>query len=493
MGGPAVAATVGTGMTAMDVASSGAQADMEVRAYESATGKKVDRGKRDAYITSVMATNLIFDVMAGAKAFKGIAPEVMGRVGANIQKGIFNNPVAQQEFNAMTRQVMKNERKHQMNDMKMEAGKSFVEGGVVSGALEAERGIYTGEAPELSRIVDAALSGAVWNMAQGTLASGVSGKNVHNSRMKRDELYYVSDKAASPDGLPISEIRDLRPLPNPDGGTPMVEGKIVSPGSNQGTTVRVPADNIVQGSYRRADADGATHPTDDHWDIPEERMNEYNAEWERARKLMEENPQEAYAKQNEVVQKIAADMGLSVQVYAHVDDLPEAVLRSGNPGQAYGVTVNNNTPMIILDNCKDLSANNIKSVITHEMVGHKGVRETYDSQEGYDRDISDAYYNMVIEDPNPDKRLVNAVKGGWYMPESDNYNKWLRVAEEKSALMAEKREYVNPQHIPNGMEKMYHMLQRGEKALKNTTVNEMRKDYYRGGNPMPSLYEIEGE
>lgn len=493
LGGPAAATFVGAGLTSLDVASVGAQADMEVRAYEAATGEDVSEKSRAAYVTSVMATNLILDVMVGSKAFKGVAPEVMGGIGSKIQHEIYTNPVAQKEFNAMTTQVVKNERKHIVKDVQKEAGKSFVEGGVMSGALEAERSIYTHEAPELSRIVDEAVTGAVWNMAQGVFAAGVQGVGQHRQRKNKDNLYYVSNDPSSADGLEISEIRNPRVVDDPDAGGTMVEGEIVSQGKYQGQTVRVPADNVVQGSYRRADADGATQPTDDHWDIPQERMAEYNNEWERAKSMMEENPDEAYALQNKVVQSIAADMGLPINVYAHLDDLPDAVLRSGNPGKAYAVTVNNDTPMIILDNCKDLSANNLKSIIAHEMVGHKGVRGTYDSQADYDSDIADAYYNIVVNDANIDKRLEAALKGGWFMPEHDNYNKWLHVAEEKSALMAETRDYVNPMHIPKGYEKMYRMLRRGEESLKNSTVNELRKSYYQGGNPMPSLYELEQE
>lgn len=492
-GGPKVAAVVGTGMSAFDVVASGAQADMEVQSYENSTGVEVGPGSRAAYVVSVMATNLLLDAFSGSKVFKAFAPKVIGDIGTKIQRGIFTNPVAQKEFNAMTSQVLRNERKNILKNMRKEAAKSFVEGGVLSGALEAERSIYTHEAPELSRIVDEAVTGAVWNATQGTMLSGITGYNMHKQRMKRDNVYYASDNPSSPDGLSISEITDVSVYKDPVTGKEMVEGRVVSPDDRGGTTVRVPAENIAQGSYRSAHADGATQHKGDHWDIPQEKMDAYNDKWERAKELMDENPDEAYAMQNEVAQGIAADMGLPINVYAHLEDLPDDVLRSGNPGDAYAVTVNNETPMLILDNCKDLSAKNLKSVIVHEMVGHKGVPQTYDKQSDYDRDVADAYYNVVINEEELDPRLDAAIKGGWYRPEHEKFNRWQRVAEEKSALMSETRDYALRNHIPKGYEKMYRMLRRGENMLRNSTVNELRKDYYRGGNPMPTLYELEQE
>ncbi len=495
IGGPYVSAGVLGIATTMDIAVSGAQASMEVDAYEQINGLKVDPMSRNAYIISVMATNAIMDVMMGSKVAKGFTPGMVDEISGSIKSQIFNNPVAQKEFNKMTQQVLKREKQHLIDNVPGEVIKSGVETGVTTAALEAERSIYTHDAPELSRIVDSALSGTIMGATYGGATSVLPHKVTHNRRKNQDEVYYASDKGTLEHGLPISEIRDMEIIYDEEGVPASVSGIVASPGERQGERVTVPIENVAGGSYKKAMEDKTiTQNNNEYLDIPQEKMDKYKAEWERALSLKKTKPEEAYNIQNEVLQNMAADMGCPIKVFKHNDDLPAIVKAQPSINKGYAFTIENQDSYFVLDRLDNFDIEKIPALIRHEVLGHRVMRDMYGNIDNYNRDMGEAFYDVATTDERykDHPNIIHALENHWNNPEHKRFNAWVETGEEKAALLTEPRDYVKDMPVPPGYEQMYKMLLHGEEMVRLSTANELRKYYQmRKGNPMPTLYEIE--
>ena len=196
-----------------------------------------------------------------------------------------------------------------------------------------------------------------------------------------------------------------------------------------------------------------------------------------------EDIDDTYELQNMIVQRMAADMGLPIQVYARIDDLPPhlaKIVRDENYG---GITTKNGGAAIVLELCKGLSAHNVAALIRHELLGHKGMRRLYSNEEEYKNTIFEAGKDLLPEWmrtlPLDKKALINKT-------------------EERASLKTENRPY-SPNGTPNktqkeyeNYEKLYDVLRRSEEAARQSTTNELRKNNYSiGGNPMPPIYNME--
>ena len=466
---PPAAAAVGGALTTLDMAGTASQANMEIDSYERETGNKVSENDRAAYTAASVATDAIMNVLIGAKVLKNATPGMRETLSRELKESLLKNPVAQQEFNTMTRQVLNNEMKNLPNEMAESMVKSGVEAGVASGAMEGEKSIYTGEAPELERIVNSVIGGFASGMAQGAVGGALAPKQRHNERMAKDDVYYVSVmNDEKKESLPISEIEPK--AVHTEGKRTYVKG-VVSPSTGGGSIKDdFDARNISGGSYKEAHRQGATTDKSDAWNIEESRMNDYEKVWNDA--TNGRSDEEYYAMRNEVVQGLAADMGVPVTVYRSYKDLPKELKAEKNIGENGAVTVNHDGIYVVLDNCEDITASNLAAVIRHEAVGHFGMRKLYANDKAYEADI---------------EKIGRAAYG-----DKKDY-------EEELSLKAELRnDYQNHSDNAN-LERVYELLRKSEENLRNSTVTELRNlpgkrylDYkFSDGIPMPSLYDIE--
>lgn len=484
---PVGAAAVGGTLAGIDMAGTAAQANMEMDAYEKSEGVKVSDADRAAYTTASVATDLVMNVLLGSSVIDGASRVVRKGISQELKKSIMKNPVAQQEFNTMTQQVMKNERKAWQNGakevIKRSAIQSGVEGAATSGALEAEKSIYTHDAPELGRVVNSVLTGFATGMAQGAVAGYSTPQLTHQRRMAEDDIYYVSNMRNRPEGgLPISEIdisgqKDIK-------GKSYVEGEVSNSVSGQTEEGLYKADNVAVGSYREAHKAGATHDNTDKWNITPEKVAEYEKEWSDS--LFAPTEEEYYNQRNEIVQKMAADMGVPVTVYAKVEDLPQTLQHNKTIYESSGITLENDKIIVVLDICDRLDADELVKTMYHESVGHFGMPKLYRSRREFNEEM-DRVGSKVY--PKDDKKRV---------PQGDEQEKITN--EEYMAMDAENREEYQNGDPDSKYAEVYDILRRSEATLRNSTINELRHSnviraldnkVLKGGKPMPSLYELE--
>jgi hypothetical protein len=466
---PPAAAAVGGALTTLDMAGTASQANIEIDSYERTTGNKVSENERAAYTAASVATDAIMNVLMGSKVLKNASPGVREALSKELKEKIMKNPVAQQEFNAMTRQVLKNEMKNMPYEVAESMAKSGVEAGVASGAMESEKSIYTGEAPELERVINSVIGGFASGMVQGVVGGAMAPMQKHQERMAKDDVYYVSRMTdENKSQLPISELEPQ--AVHSKGKSTYVKGEVSPSTGVENIKDEFDARNISVGSYRKAHEQGATTDKLDGWSVDTARMKDYEKVWSDATKGRSD--EEYYAMRNEVVQSIAADMGVPVKVYRSYRDLPEELKNVPNMGENGAVTVNHDGIYVILDNCEHITASNSSAVLRHEAAGHYGLRKLYGSKEAYEADLD---------------KIGAPVYGG------------RKDYEEAMSLQAERRDQYQGHSENENVERVYELLRKSEENLRNSTMSELRNlpgklllDFkFKDGKPMPSLYDIE--
>ena len=483
---PGVALAVGGGAMLAGMGQTIANANMEMDNYEKQTGEKIPAKNRLAYVTTNVATDVIMDVVFNSSLLKGASKSVTDQVRKDLKGAIFNNSVAQKEFNAMTQQVLKNERENLRKQAVGNITEGAVQGAVGGLSQESSKSFYTQEAPELEKIVNSVVGGAMAGMAMGATSTALQPAFKHNDRMSRDEIDYGSSmKDATKQQIPIQEVRPVEVIP--DEKKPLkkpqveVEHGLEYGGATQRSIIESP--NIVSGSYRQAVADGATSTSKDAWDFSNEQLDELGKKWNNAVGLMEDDKEEAYARQNEVIQGIAGQMGVPVRVYASPDDVPDQYKGNEVVNNSSAVTVGNDEIWFILDNCKDLKIDQVVSTIRHESVGHYGMPKNYPTTAEYNKVLTE------IGQQEADGIATMRLKPG--TP--------LENAEEYASRQAEKREYNKLPSSGEGRTLLDEVLSQSEQRLRNTTTGELRESFFNtlrshydmGDNPMPSLKEIE--
>lgn len=483
LGGPKTAAAVGVGIGAFDLARSAAQANMEMDQYEKATGEKIDPAQRNAYTTATVATDVVMNTLTGSKYLSKVAAPVKTAISKELKARIMQNPVAQAEFNTMTRHVMRQERGKWAGDAAKNATSSAIEGGVMSGAKEAERSIYTGDAPELGNIVNSVLSGAAEGATYGGGSTAVRKEHLHQQRKNQDDVFYSSNTThkVGSDRSPIAEFRPQTFERDADGNIVAVEGYVVDPTGNH-KLERIPVENISTGSYKEADLQGATRGNRDNWKFTKKQISEYNAKWEESMEIKKSDPEKAYQMQNEVLQSMATQMGVPINVYASLKDLPPELKKHEEVLQSYGVTVNDNSINFVLDQCETLKAENLPAIIRHEAVGHFGLPKIYETDMDYEKALYRAGTSLV---PVEKRRNMPTPKHG------KAYTEWMRRLEERASRRAEPRVYIQETEPDHEYHEIYKMLRKSEDNIRSTTVNELKKNSNRRGNPMPGAYELE--
>lgn len=477
--GPVTTGIVAGSAIVNDVGTTIAHANLEMDSHEKRTGKKISPQERAAYTTSSVATDMIMNVLFSARAIKGISPSVKKEIASQLQSAILKNPTAQQEFNTMTRHVLYNERRRWPAMMKNHMKHSAIEAGVSAGVHEVSKGIYTHQAPELEHIVNSVATGAALGTAYGASASALKMDKLRRQRTDADHIFYGSAMSGTmEEGLPMSEIRPLRIVDANDGSPVQVEAVTVSP-HEYGKTNLYDVGSISTGSYRKAQEDGATSPRANNFRLDRQRAEVYANEWNRALQLMEEDKEEAYAIQNEVVQRIAADLGLPIKVYAEVDDVPRE-LNAGNQLDNYeGFTVENATPILILENCRNLSPYQLARTIRHETLGHYGMAQPYRSREDFENHFFEAYNEGVGQ----------LGEGTKYDNTNAAHNQLLNKGEEEAARIIES--LLQRREASEKAQGVYDIMRRADRSMRNTTMSEMRSRFVDWGNTMPDLYEIE--
>lgn len=469
---PKAASIVGTGVIAGDLANNLAQTNMQVDAYERETGRKVSDLQRGAYVTARMATDFCLDVLLNSPALKTMMPDAVGKVSQTIFEQIYKNPAAQAEFNTMMRQVMSNERKA----FRRETAKTAVGSGIGSGMEEAETSIYTGEAPELERILNSTLSGAAWGGVAGGALSAARAHDIKRSRERNDRLYLVSNTNGEGEGnIPISEVRRLQS----DGD--VLTGDVRSSTDLGVSRKEIDAEHISTGSFRKAEASGALkNLRKDNWDFSSKELDELNARWHDADGLGREQSDLA---KNEVIQDIATRMGTPVKVYSDFDNLPGVVKRYPNFRGLAAYTLQDNSIGIVLPNCRNMDVEDIVNLIRHEAVGHLGQRRLHPDGASYNRE-RDRVGDAITRDVENGLELK-----GWTPHEHTARGRYL--VEERGALEAEGRRYIHRPYREDGLGMLDDMLRRSEKNLRNTTYNELRKQNGHSGKPMYDMYNLE--
>lgn len=476
MGGPQIASVVGGGVVMSDILSTLSQADMEMDAYERSTGKQLSKQQRASYTTALTATDLIMNTLLSRGLLKGVTKSQRRELSKQLTQQIYENPVAQQEFNTMTRRVLDRERK----DRAKEVLRSGVDGGLSSAAMEAEKSIYTEEAPELENILSAALGGSLSAAGQSGVSMKINAKNLHDSRMNSDQIYYASNvdyKGKSAE--PIREILPTDVRRSADGKMINVDAEVVQPGRNDGRKSEFDRENVVSGSYARAMDDPMVHEMYEDMQITPERSEMYDKQWD---KTKNKDGEPDYQKQNEIVQQMAAEMGLPIQVYARIDDLPPKYAKIVRENGYAGITTEDGGTAIILELCQKTTAHNIEALIRHENLGHKGMRRLYSDQEKYQNELYKAGLELIPEYMRSPRVNIPAFRAN---------------VEERGSLKAENRPYSihgtpNPDEKPyENYDLLYRLLERSEEASRKSTTNELRKHNKNiGGNPMPQLYEF---
>lgn len=473
---PKAAAAVGAGVVVTDIATTIADAQMRVDAYERDTGKKVSGVQRGMYVTAATATNVLMDVFLNSSVFGKLLPNKVADIADKLMIEIMSSPVAQAEFNAMTRQVLQNEARAYAKQVTGAA----VSGSMTSGALEAEQSIYTGKFPELQRVVNSTVEGFIMGGVAGSALAGAQAYDTHRKRYEADNIYYVSRTEGPYEGrFPMREVRDIE-YQN-DG---IMEGTIYSP--NSGTKRQIiPVENIVSGSYREA-VEGKSFKDlmHDNYVIPDKQLNYYRERWEKLRKS---NTHEAAMEQNEILQDVAASMGVPIKVYEHYEDLPSEVKKNKESRNAVGLTIEGRDIALVLPMCNYLTFDGVLSTIRHELVGHRGLPRLYESRWEYNDEL-DRVGPTLTREQNIEKRKE---KPDWkdvrYRPTPD-----ARAAVEESfSRTAEKRRYDKGRH--SGSEGLKDpTLRKSDRNMRNATINEQRAGIkLPAGNPMPTILEIE--
>lgn len=473
---PKAAAVAGAGVVVTDIATTIADAQMRVDAYEHDTGKKVSGVQRGMYVTAATATNVLMDVLLNSSVFGKLLPNKVADIADKLMIEIMSSPVAQAEFNAMTRQVLQNEARAYAKQVTGAA----VSGSMTSGALEAEQSIYTGKFPELQRVVNSTVEGFIMGGVAGSALAGAQAYDTHRKRYEADNIYYVSRTEGPYEGrFPMREVRDIE-YQN-DG---IMEGTIYSP--NSGTKRQIiPVENIVSGSYREA-VEGKSFKDlmHDNYVIPDKQLNYYRERWEKLRKS---NTHEAAMEQNEILQDVAASMGVPIKVYEHYEDLPSHVKADEESINAVGLTVGKRDIYLVLPMCNYLTFDGVLSTIRHELVGHRGLHRLYESKWEYNDEL-DRVGPTVVREQNIEKRKENPDwKDVRYRPTPD-----ARAAMEESfSRTAEKRRYDKGRH--SGSEGLKDpTLRKSDRNMRNATINEQRAGIQLpDGNPMPTILEIE--
>lgn len=473
---PEAAAAVGAGVVVTDIATTIADAQMTVDAYEYNTGKKVSDLQRGMYVTAATATTTLMDVLLNSSVFGKILPDKVAGIADKLMLEIMSSPVAQSEFNAMTRQVLQNETRAYAKQVTGAA----VSGAMTSGALEAEQSIYTGKFPELQRVVNSTLEGFLMGGVAGSTLAGAQAYDTHRKRYDADRIYYVSrTEGPYKDRFPMREVRDIE-YKN-DG---IMEGTIYSP--NSGTKRQIiPVENIVSGSYREA-VEGKSFKDlmHDNYVIPDKQLNYYRERWEKLRKS---NTHEAAMEQNEILQDVAASMGVPIKVYEHYEDLPSEVKKNKESRNAVGLTIEGRDIALVLPMCNYLTFDGVLSTIRHELVGHRGLPRLYETRWEYNREL-DRVGPTVVREQNIERRKIEP---DWKDLQYRPTVKARAGVEESFSRTAEKRRYDKGRH--SGSEGLKDpTLRKSDRNMRNATINEQRSGIeFPEGDPMPTILEIE--
>ena len=472
---PEAVAVAGTGAVVSDVATTIADAQMKVDAYERQTGKKVSDLQRGMYVTAATATNVLMDVLINSSVLGKALPSKVGNIADELMEKILSNPVAQAEFNAMTRHVLQKEARAYAK----ETAHSALTGAATSGALTAEESIYTGEFPELQRIVNSTLGGFVMGGVAGGTLAGAQAFDTHRKRYDADNIYYASRTEGPYEGrFPMEEIRDMEYR---EDGT--VEGLVYEPNSKS-QRQQVPADNIVTGSYREAvTGKSIGELMHDNYKIPKEKLNYYRERWEELRKS---NTHEAAMEQNEILQDVAASMGVPIKVYERYEDLPRRVKQNKKSRSAVGLTVEDRDIYMVLPMCNYLTFDGVLSTLRHELVGHRGLHRLYETRREYNEEL-DRVGEVLVQEENIEKQKIDP---NWKYKPYDPIIMRDKV-EESFSRTAEKRRYDKGRH--KGSEGVKDpLLIKSDRNMRNATVNEQRagKQWF-DGFPMPTILEIE--
>lgn len=472
---PVAAASIGGGVIVADVGKSVANANIEMDEYEKITGNEIPEGKRAGYIVASVATDMIMNVMLNSNMFKSVSKSVVDKVRKGLKKEIIANPIAQEEFNTMTRHVLKRERARAGSELAKDVVGSSVEGALAGGAMEAEKGIYRDEMPEMESIINSVIGGAMGGAVMGSVDGSMNSLYKHKDRMNRDIIHYGSNTSNKEKGkLPITEVVPVKIEPK-SARTAKKGNMTVEYTPDHAIADRVARMNdshVVSGSYRKAHDAGATVDKSDHWDFSPEQRAYYGDKWKEAKRLSKQDVEESYAIQNEVVQNIAAEMGVPVRVYATKNDVPKEYRGSEEIANSSAVTVGNDEIWVILDHCKNMDVDEVIATVRHEAVGHYGMRKNYASDERYDEALA-----RIGRDVKVDKEEV----------------------EELASKVAEYRDYTSLSKKQYKGNMLPQELRRSEDNLRNTTIGELREGYINklrkrvgsNENPMPSLYEIE--
>ena len=487
-GAPAVAAATAVGGAAFDAFTTLANANLEIDSYERKSGKKVDDVSRGMYVVSTLATECVMNVLLSSNILKDLAPAAQRRISSELKEKIMQNPTSQKEFNTMTKQVLA---KEMMKQKKIGyVAKNALVGGGSSLALEAEKSFYTGEAPELENIVTTVLTGAASGALMGGLSLAGNRLLTPYRRMTADNIYYASDmNGRMDDGSSMVEIKPKRSFVGKDGRT-YVEADRLSPNLGYGKEV-YDIENISHGSYDLARKAGATNPEVNHYRLNAEQREEYSLLWEKSKAIAQDDPDKGYAMQNEVVQSVAADIGFPIKVYARKSDLPNDPRLMEEVNQSYGVTVNNSTPIIVLENCQNMDLGMLEKVVRHEAMGHMGSSLPYRTKEDYEsavREAGEVAKKTLHSSKNPPKSDYDTDIIG---RDEQSQNRLLYDSEEHIAESFEDFGYQRDKR--DGFELFKDIMRRTYNNMHNTTTNEMRKGFKDLGRPMPDLWEIEEE
>ena len=484
---PKAAAAVGAGVVVSDIATTIADAQMTVDAYERRTGEKVSDTRRNMYVTAATATNVLMDVLLNSSVLGKALPKNVGDLADKLMAEMMSSPVAQAEFNGMTRHVLQREARVYADQVTGTA----VSGAMTGGALEAEQSIYSGEFPEMERIMNSIVGGFVMGGVAGSAHAGVRAYDTHRKRYEDDNIYYASrTEGAYKERFPMSEIRNIKYK----GGDATIAGDVYS-ADGEITRRDIPIDNIVTGSYREAvKGKSIAELMQDNYKIPKKKLNDYRNRWEKLRKS---DSHKAAMEQNEILQEVAASMGVPIKVYKRFEDLPESVKANKESRNAVGLTVGDRDIYLVLSMCNYLNFDGVLSTIRHELVGHRGLPRLYETEQEYYREL-DRVGPTIVKEQNAERRMTDpAWQDLQYRPTPEAR----KAVEESFSRTAEKRRYDKRGHT--GSEGLKDpTLRRSDRNMRNATVNEQRagiegtewaakKD--KKDSPMPTILDIERE
>ena len=271
--------------------------------------------------------------------------------------------------------------------------------------------------------------------------------------------------------------------------------RIVGMAGGHGTTISGYIDNIVTGSYREAvKGKSIAELMQDNYKIPKKKLNDYRNRWEKLRKS---DSHKAAMEQNEILQEVAASMGVPIKVYKRFEDLPESVKANKESHNAVGLTVGDRDIYLVLSMCNYLNFDGVLSTIRHELVGHRGLPRLYETEQEYYREL-DRVGPTIVKEQNAERRMTDPA---WQDLQYRPTPKARKAVEESFSRTAEKRRYDKRGHT--GSEGLKDpTLRRSDRNMRNATVNEQRagiegtewaakKD--KKDSPMPTILDIERE